>query len=43
MPKCAGPCLEHCYKRTNNNNYIYLFMGIFIGILIYYMYNNYNA
>ncbi len=39
MTQCGGPCLEHCY-RVNNNKYLYLFLGIIIGILLYYFYKN---
>ncbi len=34
MTNCTGPCLEHCYlNSTNNQVYLYLLVGIIIGFL----------
>ena len=44
---CQGPCLEHSYnsynksnKSNKSNKYIYIFIGIIIGAVIYYLYYN---
>ena len=31
---CVGPCSEHCYTK---NNIKALILGIFLGILLYYL------
>ncbi len=34
---CSGPCLEHCY---NSNTFVY---GILVGVLLFYMYQQYDT
>jgi len=41
MAICSGPCLEHCYKKTNDHKYLYLLIGIIIGIILCYAYQKY--
>jgi len=33
---CLGPCLDHCC----NKKYLYIFLGILIGMLLYHIYVN---
>ena len=43
MAICSGPCLEHCYKKTHEISvkYLYLIIGIIIGIILCYVYQKY--